>query len=154
MKKEIERKFLVFSDAWRSGASGTPIRQGYFCYGPPVAVRVRICGEKANINIKMSTTDIVRDEFEYSIPLADAELLLERFCKGCIIEKMRYCVEFGGNRWEVDEFFGENAGLVVAELELEDPEQQFGKPGWVGDEVSGEPRYLNTSLSMRPFRIW
>jgi CYTH domain-containing protein len=151
---EIERKFLVSSDAWRTGASGISIRQGYFCFGPPVAVRVRISGDKANINVKKSTTNIVRDEFEYPIPLADAELLLSRFCAGYIIEKIRYFVKFAGNRWEVDEFGGENSGLVVAELELDDPEQEFEKPDWVGDEVSGDPQYLNTSLSRKPFRLW
>lgn len=153
-QKEVERKFLVKDDAWRAGAQGLSIRQGYLCVGPPVAVRVRIVGNKAQLNIKKATLAVTRDEFEYSIPLEHGETLLRSLCEGHIIEKTRYKVPFGGLTWEVDEFHGANDGLVVAELELHDERQPFAKPPWLGEEVSHDPRYLNTSLSRNPYSQW
>ena len=154
MGTEIERKFLVTDGSWREGAEGIAYRQGYMATGPPVAVRARIMGAKAVITIKKATVDIARDEFEYAIPLADAEAILARLCTGHIIEKTRYKVPFDGLVWEVDVFEGANAGLIVAEVELEDVAQFFGKPPWAGEEVSHDPRYLNSNLSKRPYTDW
>ena len=154
MGTEIERKFLVTGDAWRS--SGTPLRvvQGYLAYGPPVSVRVRIIGDEANLNVKTSRVSITRGEFEYPIPMADAEQLLAESCQGPPIEKTRFMVEHDGSTWEVDEFHGANEGLVVAEIELDDEAQAFTKPEWVGGEVSHETRYLNSQLSRHPYSAW
>lgn len=151
---EIERKFLVRSDEWRRNAESVRCIQGYLAVGPPVAVRVRIMGNQATLNIKKSSLDIVRSEFEYSIPMEDAKMLLENHCEGFPIDKTRHKVTFGGLVWEVDEFHGHNQGLVVAEIELERADQAFARPPWLGDEVSLDPRYLNSSLSALPFSQW
>ena len=153
MGREIERKFRVIGDDWRSGAEGERIRQGYLAFGPPTAVRVRISGGKANLNIKTATTEIERAEYEYAIPLADAEELLG-MCQGHEVEKTRYRVEHAGRVWEIDVFQGVNAGLIVAEVELDSRDATFETPQWVGEEVSGDPRYLNTHLSLTPYREW
>ena len=154
MGTEIERKFLVIDDSWRKNAEpGLPARQGYLCVGPPVAVRVRIMGGRATINVKAATLDITRKDFEYSIPLEDAEEVLA-LCAGRCVEKTRYRVPFGDLTWEVDVFEGPNEGLIVAEIELDDADQYFDKPPWAGEEVSHDPRYLNTHLSCRPFAAW
>jgi len=154
MGKEIERKFLVADELWRAGAQGTSCRQGYLAVGPPVAVRVRIMGGKATVNIKKATLDITRDEFEYEIPRADADRILDGLCVGHIIEKMRHKIAYGGLTWEVDEFEGANKGLVVAEVELNREDQPFEKPPWLGPEVSGDPRYFNANLTLRPYSTW
>ncbi|MBP8130880.1 MAG: CYTH domain-containing protein [Candidatus Hydrogenedentes bacterium] len=154
MGKEIERKFLIAGDTWRTGARGVSCRQGYLCVGPPVAVRVRVMGGRATLNIKRATLDITRDEFEYPIPAEDAEALLAGLCQGYLVEKTRYRIAFGGHVWEVDEFHGLNAGLLVAEIELNTPDEPFARPPWVGSEVSGDPRYLNSSLTTRPYCQW
>jgi len=154
MGTEIERKFLVINETWRNASPGTTYRQGYLAFGPPVAVRVRLAGEKATLNIKQATLDITRNEFEYPIPREDADFLLAKCCQGTIIEKVRHRVSFGGFTWEVDEFHGANAGLLIAEIEIEHPNQDFPRPPWIGAEVSGDPRYLNTSLAQRPFSTW
>ena len=157
MGKEIERKFLLKSDALRlvtANTHGTRVRQGYLCVGPPVAVRVRIAGDKAQIKIKKSTLSLTRDEFEYSIPLEDAEAILAGLCEGHVIEKTRYKIPYGGPVWEIDVFGGMNEGLVVAEVELESEGQSFDRPEWLGDEVSGDARYLNTHLSRMPYALW
>ena len=155
---EIERKFLVSNDSWRrAGApNAAPVscRQGYLAGGPPVAVRVRIMGGKATLNIKKATLEISRDEFEYRIPENDAEQMLNNLCEGHIIEKTRFRIEYGGKIWEIDEFGGANAGLVVAEIELDRPDEVFTTPPWLGPEVSGDPRYLNSSLSRCPYSLW
>ncbi len=151
---EIERKFLVTGDDWKTSATGSkPVLQGYLCTGPPTAVRVRIAGVSSNINIKHATLDIERAEFEYPIPLDDA-LALMRLVQGEPVEKTRHLVPFAGKQWEVDVFEGANKGLVVAEIELASREESFGLPPWVSCEVSGDPRYLNTSLSVHPFQKW
>jgi len=155
MGTEIERKFLVADGSWRvPGISATPIRQAYMAFGPPTAVRVRIAGEAATINVKTATLAIRRKEFEYPIPMADAEELMAACCAGCVVEKIRYAVPYAGAEWEVDVFSGENAGLVVAEIELSHEDQPFDVPPWAGAEVSDEPRYLNTHLSQQPFSKW
>ena len=154
MGKEIERKFLVIDQRWKEGVTGVPYRQAYLAVGPPLAVRIRIAGARAFLNIKKSTLDITRDEFEYPIPLEDAEAMLNGLCEGNPIEKVRYTVPHGGMLWEVDVFEGANHGLVVAEIELSDPDQHFDRPPWLGQEVSGDPRYLNTSLSRNPYSRW
>ena len=154
MGTEIERKFLVSGDSWRADAYAVSCRQGYLAVGPPVAVRVRIMGGKATLNVKKATLDITRDEFEYQIPEHDAEEMLNSLCEGYIIEKTRYRAEYGGKTWEIDEFGGANSGLVVAEIELNRADEVFLKPTWLGAEVSGDPRYLNSSLSRRPYSLW
>lgn len=152
---EIERKFLVRDDSWR-GEAGEGLRcvQGYLCVGPPVAVRVRIMGGSAKINIKKSTLSVQRDEFEYPIPLGDAEDLLAGLCEGYPVEKTRYRLHYGDYTWEIDEFAGLNKGLVVAEIELPHVDAPFERPPWLGTEVSDDPRYLNSSLSRKPFTQW
>ena len=155
MGREIERKFLVTNDSWRADAdAGEVCKQGYLAVGPPVAVRVRVMGGRAWINVKKATLDIVRDEFEYLIPISDAEQMLHGLCKGHAIEKRRHKLAHEGFVWEIDVFEGVNVGLVVAEVELEDAACSVPLPPWIGREVSGDPRYLNTSLSLHPFREW
>lgn len=154
MAIEIERKFLVTSTAWQSSAGrSVNYRQGYLSHEGGVSVRVRIAGDRANLNIKSATLGIRRLEFEYSIPLDDAIQLLE-LASGSVIEKTRHFVEYQGHTWEIDVFTGANEGLVVAEIELSDEEQQFALPGWAGAEVSDDPRYYNVYLSQHPFATW
>lgn len=154
MGREIERKFLVKSNAWRGMASGTLYKQGYLCLGPTTAIRVRVEGETACLNIKQAVLDIARDEYEYAIPVQDAEEILARYCIGGIIDKTRYKISQDGLVWEVDEFHAQNAGLIVAEVELEDRDQQIDFPEWVGEEVSHDPRYLNANLCHCPYTSW
>lgn len=154
MGTEIERKFLVINDAWRAGAQGVAYRQGYLAVGPPVAVRARVKGDTAVLTVKKSTPDIVRDEFEYPIPVADAEQMLDGLCTGAVIEKTRYTIPYGGLTWEVDEFHSANQGLVIAEVELAAVDQPYEKPPWAGAEVSGDPRYFNAGLAQHPYCRW
>ncbi len=153
MGTEIERKFLVVDDAWREGAPAMPIRQGYLMTGA-LTVRVRTMGERAVLTLKKPLRGIARHEFEYEIPAADAEFMLNELCEGHVVEKTRYEVEFGGMAWVVDVFEGENAGLVVAEIELSAEEQVFERPPWLGAEVSEDARYLNSNLSQEPYCEW
>ena len=155
MGTEIERKFLVKDDSWRTpDLIGTRFRQGYVAVGSPAAVRLRIAGDTAILNIKSAVINITRTEFEYPVPLDDAQQVLESVCAGRIVEKTRFRVEHSGLTWEIDVFEGANEGLVVAELELESEDQPFEKPPWLGEEVSGDPRYLNTHLSQHPYTEW
>ncbi|MBN2309284.1 MAG: CYTH domain-containing protein [Candidatus Hydrogenedentes bacterium] len=155
MGREIERKFLVSGESWRDAAGpGVSIRQGYLAFGPPTAVRVRIAGDKANLNIKTATTEVSRAEYEYPIPLEDAEEIFGTLCAHHLVEKTRFRVDYHGMTWEVDVFAGVNQGLIVAELELESESQPFDAPPWLGPEVSHEPRYLNTHLSRHPYTEW
>lgn len=152
---EIEKKFLLRNNAWRTDAdAGTAFRQGYLVGSVKASVRVRIEGDNANINIKSATLGITRQEFEYPIPLEDAETLLTSLCEKPLIEKTRYHVRYAEHVWEIDVFEGENAGLVVAEIELDDEHEIFARPDWLGEEVSGDPRYYNVSLVKHPFRDW
>lgn len=154
MAIEIERKFLVTSDAWRAGAKRKRYVQGYLQNTEACAVRVRIAGDDAFLTIKGKAEGIARAEFEYPIPVADADAMLKKLVSGGIIDKVRHVVRHGDHVWEVDEFSGENAGLVVAEVELTRPDETFARPPWLGEEVTHDPRYLNASLSKRPYRTW
>ena len=154
MGTEIERKFLVTGDAWRDMAVGIPYRQGYLCLEKGRTVRVRIAGDQAFLTIKGQASGISRMEYEYPIPVADAGVLLAELCEQPIIDKKRYAITYQGFVWEVDEFFGENAGLLVAEIELDSEDQGFAIPPWVGDEVSSDRRYANASLVKNPFSTW
>lgn len=155
MSTEIERKFLVANDDWRKRAfEGARYRQGYFPNSKTCSVRVRIAGDKATLNIKGATLNITRDEYEYSIPCRDAEEMLARFCERPFIEKIRYLVRNGAHTWEVDVFEGENAGLIVAEIELSHEDEVFDIPSWVGRDVSDETRYYNVCLREHPYKDW
>jgi adenylate cyclase len=151
---EIERKFLVTSDAWRDASPiGVRMSQGYLSRQPGRTVRVRLAGEKAWLTIKGAAEGISRVEFEYPIPPVDAVGLLE-LCELGVIDKTRFEIPFGDHLWEVDVFHGENDGLVVAEVELADAAETPLLPPWVGQEVSDDRRYANSSLTERPFRRW
>lgn len=152
MAIEIERKFLVCGTDWRAGPS-TLFRQGYLNRDKQRTVRVRIAGDRAYLTIKGISSGAACAEFEYEIPLADAEQLLS-LCDGPLIEKTRYVVPHAGMLWEVDEFHGANSGLIVAEIELQAAAQQFDKPAWVGREVTGDKRYFNSSLAVAPYTTW
>lgn len=154
MAKEIERKFLLNSDTWRSDATHQHCVQGYLCTGPPASVRVRIIDGVAKLNIKQSILGIERDEYEYPIPLDEAQDILNSLCDDLKVEKNRYRVNYEGFTWEIDEFLGENDGLIVAEIELEHAQQAFPMPPWIGNEVSEDLRYYNTYLSKHPFSTW
>lgn len=155
MALEIERKFLVKSNTWKASAdAGTRFSQGYLCDSGPGSVRVRVEGDRANINIKSATISMQRHEFEYEIPLQDAEEMLARICIRPIIEKTRYLIETGIHTWEVDVFHGDNAGLVVAEIELTHADQEFIRPEWLGEEVTDDHRYYNVCLVKHPFKDW
>ncbi len=155
MGVEIERKFLLISDDWRTEiVRSTELRQGYLSRGSNSAIRVRVAPGKAELNVKSSRDGIHRLEFEYPIPADDAETLLDEIALRPLIEKTRHIVEHAGHTWEIDEFSGENAGLIVAEIELQAVDESFERPVWLGEEVSTDPRYYNSSLSERPFSRW
>jgi len=154
MGKEIERKFLVRGDVWRSLAMGTSYRQGYLNSAKERTVRIRTIDEKAFLTIKGLTVGATRSEYEYEIPLADCNAMLDALAEKPIIEKKRYKVPLKGLTWEIDEFFGDNAGLIVAEVELESETQIFAKPEWVAGEVSADPRYFNSNLIKHPYSKW
>jgi adenylate cyclase len=154
MAQEVERKFLVTSDAWKAGAHGKLYRQGYLSTHKERTVRVRIAGTKAFLTIKGLSVGITRSEYEYEIPVSDAAEMLDKLCEQPLIEKTRYRIEHAGYAWEVDEFAGVNAGLVVAEIELPTAEATFDKPGWVGEDVSDDRRYFNSNLIAKPFTTW
>lgn len=153
MGVEIERKFLLRGDGWRSLGQPVLLRQGYLSSHKERVVRVRIEGERGVITIKGRNVGAVRGEWEYEIPLADAVELLQ-LCEQPLIEKYRSRVEYAGHVWEVDEFLGVNAGLVVAEIELDSEAEQFDLPEWVGEEVTSDVRYLNSSLIKHPYSAW
>ena len=154
MGVEIERKFLVLDERWRNLGVGVPMRQGYLSSHPERVVRVRIEGAAAMLTIKGRSVGASRGEWEYPIPLADAEQLLASLCEQPLIEKKRYRFEHEGMLWEIDEFFGENVGLVVAEIELEAEDQPFSRPDWLGAEVTDDARYFNANLISHPFSEW
>ncbi len=153
MPQEIERKYLVTGEGWRRTGQGVKYAQGYLSRVAERIVRVRIAGEGAVITIKGITCGVSRAEYEYAIPLSDARDLLD-LCERPIIEKTRTTIEFGGRPWEVDEFHGENAGLIIAEVELANEHDEVQLPPWIGAEVSGDPRYYNSNLSQHPYREW
>jgi len=154
MGTEIERKFLVRGDAWRAAAKGESYRQGYLSTDPDRTVRVRVVGDRGYLTVKGRSEGPARAEFEYPIPVGDAHALLERLCLQPLIEKVRYRVEHAGRIWEVDEFAGENQGLVLAEVELTDPAESVDVPAWAGEEVTDDPRYYNANLAREPFTRW
>ena len=154
MADEIERKFLVKGDAWRSLATGIPYCQGYIASTEGRTVRIRVVGELGYLTLKGATTGISRAEFEYPIPLNDALELLETLCDRPLIQKRRYKIEYAGLIWEMDEFEGDNQGLIVAEVELTNVEQTIALPAWIDREVSDDPHYFNSNLAKHPFSQW
>jgi adenylate cyclase len=155
MPVEIERKFLVANDAWRRQAdAGILIRQGYLTNAQQLSLRVRISGDgKAKLTIKFPRTEVSRLEYEYDIPMNEAEELME-LGQGAIVAKRRHHIAMGDVVWQVDVFEAENCGLVMAEIELNSEDQEFDRPGWVGDEVTQHRRYQNSQLAHRPYRSW
>ena len=155
MGKEIERKFLMQGAAWREVAGkGTSYRQGYLSTVKERTVRVRTIDEKGFLTIKGITVGVSRKEFEYEIPVKEADDILTNLCEKPLIEKNRYKVELNGLTWEIDEFFGDNDGLIIVEVELTSEDQSYDKPTWVGEEVSGDPRYFNSNLTKNPYKSW
>ncbi|HEU4570851.1 MAG TPA: CYTH domain-containing protein [Gemmatimonadales bacterium] len=155
MAREIERKFLVDPGRWRPGpAGGVRIRQGYLSLDPARIVRVRRAGDRGTLTVKGTTVGITRSEYDYAIPAADADALLDELCHRPLIEKTRYHETWAGRTWEIDRFEGENQGLIVAEVELADADEVVAPPPWAGREVSDDPRYTNASLIRLPFRSW
>ena len=154
MAQEIERKFLVRDEGWRAAAERREAyAQGYLAGTPRASVRVRVAAGRAWLNIKSATLGIERQEYEYEIPEPEGRALLA-LCEPGLIEKQRHFVPYGGLMWEVDEFGGANAGLVVAEVELDSVDQPFERPPWLGEEVSQDPRYYNVLLARQPYRTW
>jgi adenylate cyclase len=161
MAIEIERKFLVAGDAWRAAAHRVvPMAQGYLndlaamdAGAMKASVRVRIAGDAAWLNLKSRELGHTRQEFDYPIPVDDARALLA-LSVGGLVDKRRHHVEFEGHLWEVDEFLGDNTGLVVAEIELDDADAVFAHPDWLGSEVTDESRYYNLALASRPYAQW
>lgn len=155
MPVEIERKFLLANADWRDQVSRYyRIRQGYLGKIDKASVRVRIQDDRANLNIKSATLGMRRMEYEYEIPLAEAEEMLEHLSGKPQIDKTRYIVEQAGHTWEIDEFYGDNEGLLVAEVELSSEDETFEKPAWLGEEVTEDPRYYNVNLAKHPFKDW
>ncbi len=154
MAREVERKFLVCNNNWKNQGDGQRIVQAYLAKGDNCVFRVRVAGERAWLTIKGKRNGISGDEFEYAIPVSDASALLDHYAQFGVIEKIRYKIPYQGMIWEVDEFLGANQGLVVAEIELSCPEQQFPRPDWLGLEVSDDPRYANYHLSQHPYTTW
>jgi adenylate cyclase len=154
MGKEIERKFLVVGEAWRTLGEGTRYRQGYLSTVKERTVRVRRAGNKGALTVKGVSVGATRKEYEYEIPVADADEMIDQLCEKPIVEKNRYRIPIGDLTWEVDEFLGVNEGLIVAEVELRSEDQPVDKPDWIGAEVTGDPRYFNANLVARPFSTW
>jgi adenylate cyclase len=155
MATEIERKFLLVSDEWRHLISRSEsFRQGYLSSSKRASVRVRMADNVATLNIKGMTLGVQRPEYEYEIPLHDAVELLDALCERPLIEKTRHFIEFGGKLWEIDEFHGDNAGLIVAEVELDSPDEVIAMPVWAGKEVSHLERYYNVRLTQYPYSQW
>ena len=152
---EIERKFTIKNDSWRQQINKSQrYVQGYLAGNERTSVRIRIAGEQANINIKSATLGIFRQEYEYPLPLEDAEKMLADLCEKPVIDKVRHFVTHAGKIWEIDEFSGENEGLIVAEIELNDIEEQFELPDWADKDVSDDKRYYNVSLVKHPYKDW
>ena len=154
MGHEIERKFLVQGEAWRARATSTSYRQGFLSTDPERTVRVRVADSRGWLTIKGKNVGARRTEHEYEIPLADAEHMLDTLCKRPLIEKVRYTLVVSDHAWEIDVFEGDNAGLVVAEVELQAEDEEFQRPDWLGDEVTDDPRYFNSNLVQNPYKAW
>ena len=155
MAVEIEHKFLVRDERWRREVErSVRMRQGYLTSDARCSVRVRVAGEQGHLNVKSGTLGIQRSEYEYPIPLAEAEEMLDTLCEQPLLEKTRHFVRFGGHLWEIDEFEGDNAGLIVAEVELSRTDEPFDRPDWLGEDVSHDIRYYNSQLARHPYRTW
>ena len=153
MPLEIERKFLVVSDDYRLTAKLVDIKQAYLSVDDNMAIRIRVEGIQASINIKSKKSERVNHEFEYIIPMDEAISLI-KMSPYPIIEKTRYVIEYEGKAWEVDKFHADNDGLTVAEIELDNENEEFGMPPWLGEEVTADYRYLNSNLAKNPFSSW
>ena len=155
MALEIEHKFLLRDERWRDQVERSlRMRQGYLVSDATRSVRVRVAGDQGYLNIKSGTLGIARREYEYRIPLAEAEELLNTLCEKPLLEKTRHFIHYGDHLWEVDEFGGDNAGLIVAEVELGTVDEAFARPDWVGEEVSHDLRYYNSQLVRHPYKDW
>jgi adenylate cyclase len=155
MAIEVEQKFLLANDCWRAQVyRSEKFVQGYLSSEATASIRVRICGEQAWLNIKSATIGAQRHEYEYAIPVGDADEILHNLCRRPLIEKIRHFVNVGGHIWEIDEFSGENQGLIVAEIELSAAGDVFVKPDWLGEEVTSDLRYYNNNLVLHPYNKW
>ena len=155
MATEIERKFLVLNNDWQGNVeSETQIVQAYLANNEFSSTRIRIQDDKANINIKSATLGITRTEFEYAIPVIDAQSMLDDLCIKPSIKKTRYIVKYTQHSWEIDVFSDKNEGLIVAEIELSSPDEAFEKPSWLGKDVSNDARYYNVCLVKTPYKTW
>lgn len=154
MAVEIERKFRTNGVDFLANQEGERLIQGYLSHDPRATVRLRVQGDRAWLTIKGKTHGASRSEFEYPIPSADAHAMLEEMCPEGVIDKTRYRIRVGEHVWEVDQFHGDNRGLVVAEVELDSEDQPFERPPWLGEEVTGDPRYYNSALSRTPYVQW
>ena len=155
MALEIEHKFLLRDERWRDQVEHSlRMRQGYLVSDATRSVRVRVAGDQGYLNIKSGTLGIARREYEYRIPLAEAEELLNTLCEKPLLEKTRHFIHYGDHLWEVDEFSGDNAGLIVAEVELGAVDEAFARPDWIGEEVSHDLRYYNSQLVRHPYKDW
>ena len=151
---EIERKFLIAGDEWRGGAKSSFYRQGYIFAEKKGVIRIRTIDQIGFITIKSAPVGLMRQEYEYEIPFADANTMLDNMCDNYIVEKKRYKINYGKHVWEIDEFTGHNLGLLLAEIELTEENESFEQPSWLGDEVSHDPKYHNSNLSKLPFTQW
>jgi adenylate cyclase len=155
MAVEIEHKFLLANDGWRQHVShSVKYRQGYLSSQATSSIRVRISNDHAWLNIKTATIGTRRHEYEYEIPMADADEILNNLCRKPLIEKTRHFVTAGSHVWEIDEFEGDNQGLIVAEIELDETQQSFAKPAWLGKEVTDNLRYYNNNLAIHSYSEW
>jgi adenylate cyclase len=155
MATEIEHKFLLRDDRWRSQVERSArLRQGYLISDARCSVRVRVAESQGFLNIKSGTLGIQRSEYEYPIPLAEAEEILDTLCAKPLLEKTRHYLKFDQHLWEIDEFAGENAGLIVAEVELSRIDEPFARPDWLGKDVSHDIRYYNSQLARHPYQTW
>lgn len=153
MALEIERKFLPIDESWRDQVERSVAMHQAYLGGDGVSVRIRIAGDTALINIKQNRLGLAREEFEYPVPMADGLRMME-LAGGGSVSKTRHYLRYGGLLWEIDEFSGANAGLIVAEVELESEHQSIERPDWVGREVTDEVRYYNVALAQYPFNSW
>ena len=154
MAQEIERKFLIQDTSIVDSLAGERLTQGYLSHDKNATVRVRIAGTTGWLTIKGKTVGATRSEFEYPVPEEDARQMLDELCNAGVIDKTRYRLPQGTLCWEIDVFHGENDGLIVAEIELPSEDTPFDRPAWLGEEVTGDPRYYNSALSSTPFNQW
>jgi len=152
---EIERKFMVDHEKWNAlkKPAGTHYHQGYLLDDINCTIRVRLAGTTGFVTIKGANSGVTRKEYEYKIPAADATELISTFAKSAV-EKIRYRIRFKGMLWEIDEFLGDNKGLIMAEIELKNEKEAFEKPEWIAGEVSDDDRYYNSNLAKNPFKNW